>query len=217
MTESVPGFNIPDLDNPPPPSKPARVTKRDDSAVVRVPGFNSDDVATPSTPSLEHSLIDNHELITDLARFSEALCTESAIRKKWRLSEETWELLGSSDELVRAIEEEKTRRIRSGATKRELAQAHIIRGPTVLASIMDDPRANARHRVDSIKALDALAANGPEAAAEQERIFIRIDLSADTRAKGQEPNPGDVVIIDAGVQPKPKPIDSWDTPKQLEQ
>jgi len=81
-----------------------------------VPGFNIDidDAPAPSTPPLERSLIDNHELITDLARFSEALCTESAIRKKWRLSEDTWELLGSSDELVRAIEEEKTRRIRSG-------------------------------------------------------------------------------------------------------
>src|SRR5262245_18528525 len=52
-------------------------------------------------------LKDNHELVSDLARFAEgqALCTESAIRKKWRLSEETWELLGSDDELIREIEE----------------------------------------------------------------------------------------------------------------
>src|SRR5262249_35478204 len=114
------------------------------SRYAGVPGFNVDwdDAPAPSNPPLERSLIDNHELITDLARFSEALCTESAIRKKWRLSEDTWELLGSSDELVRAIEEEKTRRIRSGATKRELAQMHIVRGPAVLASIMDDPQAN---------------------------------------------------------------------------
>src|SRR5262249_48960162 len=129
------------------------------------PGFDvSDDVAI-SDPT--RALRENSELISDLARFAEAqpLCTESAIRKKWRLSEETWELLGSSDELVRAIEEEKTRRIRSGATKRELAQGHVIRGPGVLATIMDDPKANARHRVDSIKALNAIADPGPEAAA----------------------------------------------------
>jgi len=79
-----------------------------------VPGFDVDEPSPWSKPAPDRSLIDNHELITDLARFSEALCTESAIRKKWRLSEDTWELLGSSDELVRAIEEEKTRRIRSG-------------------------------------------------------------------------------------------------------
>src|SRR5262249_6972883 len=184
-----------------------------------IAGFDigTDDVATPSSvPDLTRSLRENSELVQDLCRYAENLASESAIRKKWRLSEETWELLGADDELVRAIEEEKTRRVRSGALKRELAQQHIIRGPTVLASIMDDARANARHRVDSIKALDSLAANGPGAAAEQERIVIRIDLGADTRAKGQEPNPGDVVIIDAGVQPKPKPIDSWNTPKRLE-
>src|SRR5262245_60518790 len=119
------------------------------SPIKCCPGFDvSNDVATPSSPPLERSLIDNHELVTDLARFAEAqpLCTESAIRKKWRLSEEVWEMLGDSDDLVRAIEEEKTRRIRSGATKRELAQGHIIRGPGVLATIMDDPKANARHR-----------------------------------------------------------------------
>jgi len=184
-----------------------------------IAGFavETDDVATPSSvPDLTRSLRENLELVTDLARFSETLLSESAVRRKWRLGEDVWEAFGADDELVRAIEEEKTRRVRSGALKRELAQQHIIRGPTVLASIMDDARANARHRVDSIKALDSLAANGPGAAAEQERIVIRIDLGADTRAKGQEPNPGDVVIIDAGVQPKPKPIDSWNTPKQLE-
>src|SRR5215472_6968938 len=169
-----------------------------------LPGFDIDwdDTLTPSSPPLERSLIENHELITDLARFSETLCTESAVRKKWRLSEETWELLGASDELVRAIEEEKTRRIRSGATKRELAQQHIIRGPNVLATIMDDPKANARHRVDSIKALNAIADPGPQAAAEQERIFIKIDLSADTK------DPKDVLTFEATARPS--------TPKQIE-
>src|SRR5262249_6427592 len=154
--------------------------------------------------------------VQDLCRYAENLASESAIRKKWRLSEDVWEALGADDELVRAVEEEKTRRVRSGAAKSELAEAHVNRGPNVFATIMDEPRANARHRVDSIKALDSLAANGPEAAAEQERIIIKIDLGADTRAKGQAPNPGDVVIIDAGI-PNPKPIDSWDTPKQLGQ
>src|SRR5262245_2383499 len=167
-----------------------------------VPGFDVDEPPPWSKPAPDRSLIDNHELITDLARFSEALCTESAIRKKWRLSEEVWEMLGNSDELVRAIEEEKTRRIRSGATKRELAQQHVIRGPNVLATIMDDPKANARHRVDSIKALNAIADPGPQAATEQERIVIRIDLSADTK------DPKDVLTFEAEARPS--------NPKQIE-
>jgi len=172
-----------------------------------IAGFNiSDDVATlNSVPDLTRSLRENHELIQELCRYAENLTSESAIRKRWRLSEETWEALGADDELVRAVEEEKTRRIRSGATKRELAQSHIIRGPGVLATIMDDPRANARHRVDSIKALNAIADPGPEAAAEQERIFITINMSADTK------DPKDVLTFEAAVPPKPNPpIDSWD-------
>jgi len=135
-----------------------------------IAGFNVDEPPPWSRPAPDRALIDNHELVTDLARFSETLLSESAIRKKWRLSEETWELLGADDELVRAVEEERTRRVRSGATKRERAQQHVIRGVDVLATIMDDPKANSRHRVDSVKALDAIADPGPEAAAEQQRI-----------------------------------------------
>ena len=179
-----------------------------------VPGFDIDtnDVATPnSVPDPIRPLRENHELIQDLCRYAENLASESAVRKRWRLSEETWEALGADDELIRAIEEERVRRIRSGTVKRELAQTHVVRAPNVLASIMDDTRASPRHRVDSIKTLNAIADPGPEAAAEQERIFIRIDLSADTK------DPKDVLIVEAAVPPKPKPIDSWDAPRQLEQ
>jgi len=73
---------------------------------------------------------------------------------------------------------------------------------------MDDPKANARHRVDSIKTLNAIADPGPEAAAEEQRVIIKIDLGSDTRARGQEPDPADVVIIEATPRPS--------TPKQIE-
>jgi hypothetical protein len=62
---------------------------------------------------------------------------------------------------------------------------------------MDDPQANARHRVDSIKALDALADPGPQTAPPADRFIIRIDLSADSKLKSAEPDPNDVIIIDA--------------------
>jgi hypothetical protein len=88
-----------------------------------IPGF---DVATPNpVPDPIRPLRENHELVLDLCRYAENLASESAIRKKWRLSEEIWEALGGDDALIRAIEEEKTRRIRNGAAKRELAQAHV--------------------------------------------------------------------------------------------
>ena len=176
-----------------------------------VPGFDIDtnDVTTPNpVPDPIRPLRENHELIQDLCRYAENLASESAIRKKWRLSEETWEALGADDELIRAIEEERVRRIRNGAAKRELAQAHVIRGPNVLASIMDDPKANARHRVDSIKVLNAIADPGPEAATGEEKVVVTINLSSDMRAKGQKPDPADIITIEATARPS--------TPKQIE-
>src|SRR5215475_11357059 len=118
-------------------------------------------------------LKDNHEFVSDCCRYSEGVLSEAAVRKKWHFDAATWELLSSDDELVRAIEETKIRRVRSGAAKRELAQQHIVRGVDVLSKIMDDPNTNARSRVDSIKALDALADPGPQhAAADQDRDLL---------------------------------------------
>src|SRR5262249_13844490 len=166
MTKPVPGFDI-----------GAPSTAKCKRPYAGTPGFDiSDDTATPNSISNPiRALRENSELVQDLCRYAENLASESAVRRKWRLDEETWELLGADDELVRAIEEEKTRRIRSGATKRELAQAAIVRGPGVLASIMDDSRQNSRHRIDSVRALNAIADPGPEAVAGEEKVYIRID------------------------------------------
>jgi hypothetical protein len=87
---------------------------------------------------------------------------------------------------------------------------------------MTDPRANAKHKVDAIKTLDALADPGPSRfEQDRDRIIIRIDLGADTRAKGQEPNPDDVLVFEAAVKPCPAAVDgkiidgTLDAPKQI--
>ena len=204
MSKPVPGFDI-----GVPSATDARVA-RPKRPYAGTPGFDvSDDTATPNTiPDLTRSLRENSELVQDLCRYAENLASESAIRKKWRLSEETWELLGADDELVRAVEEERTRRVRSGATKRELAQAHVIRGPNVLAAIMDDPKANARHRVDSVKALDAIAAPESQATNDTERFVIQINMGSQ--------DPKDTLRFETEIPPRPSPIDNWETAKQLE-
>jgi hypothetical protein len=160
-----------------------------------------------TSPNLIQLCRENDALVTDLARYAEGICTEAAIRRKYRdvLGDDAWTLLGTDDLLVEMIEAERVRRVRNGSFKRERAQQHITRGPDVLAAIMDDPKANARHRVDSVKALDSLAANGPKDAPEQERIVIKIDLGADLRAKGLPSNPSDILIVDVPANPKPNP------------
>src|SRR5215831_5684153 len=142
--------------------------------------------------NLASSLIDNLEFITDLARYAEGLLSEAAVRKKYRFDEATWARLGEDDELVRAIKEEKTRRIRSGTAKREKAQQHVVRAPDVLEKILTDEKASPKHRIDAAKALDDLADNGPQAAAEQDRVVVTINLGG-----------GDVLRFDASAKPIP--------------
>src|SRR6185295_17966479 len=103
-----------------------------------------------------------------------------AVKARHHLSEEDWPALGESDKLVELVEACKLRRMRSGATKRERAQIEIVDGPPILGKIMRDPNANERHRIDSIKTLDALASTGAEAAAVGARFEITINLGSHT-------------------------------------
>ena len=84
---------------------------------------------------------DDSEFVTDLARFAEAIVSEADIKRKYRFGDEVWAKLGDDDELVRAIEAEKIRRIRDGSSKREKAQALIVKAPGILDGIMSDPTA----------------------------------------------------------------------------
>ena len=170
-------------------------------------------LSAPNPPSLR----DNYEFVVDLARFSEGLFTEAAVRKKYHFDESTWESLGKDDALVERIEAEKVRRVRDGSFKREKAQQLIVKGPAILDSIATSSKSD-KHKIEAVKALDSLTGN-PAEAEQQDRIIIKIDMGADLRAKNLESNPADVLVIDTVVQPKPnnvESIDSWDAPKQLE-
>jgi hypothetical protein len=135
----------------------------------------------------------NSELVRDLARFSEGLVTEKDIKRRYRFDESTWESL-NNDALIAAVEDEKTRRVRSGALKRERAQALVTSAPGVLGEILLAKDANPRHRIDAAKALDDFSANGPEAVPAADRFQIIIRLDADTTLqfdKGRTVDPND--------------------------
>ena len=59
---------------------------------------------------------------------------------------------------------------------------------------MLDANASPKHRIDSAKALDAFAANGPEAAPASDRFVITINLGSDVLKfdKSIAPDPNDV-------------------------
>jgi hypothetical protein len=132
-------------------------------------------VNSPAAP-----LTDDSELIEDLARYAENVLSEKEVRKRHRLTEKDWVALAEDDDFVRKVDDRRTRRIRDGSCKRELAQKHVVRGPAVLANIMDDPAAHAKHKVDAVKTLDHLATPpGDRATADSSRFVISIDLTAD--------------------------------------
>ena len=125
------------------------------------------------------SLEDNHEFISDFARYSEGILDEKFLRRKYRFDNATWEQLGNNDALVERIENEKLRRVRDGSSKRERAQKLVAQAPGVLGDIMLDGNASPKHRIDASKTLDAFAANGPEATAAADRFIITINLGSD--------------------------------------
>jgi hypothetical protein len=151
-----------------------------------------------SIPDLAQELMKDKTFIQDLARYSENLLTEKFIRKKYgNLDEATWQKLGEDDSLIEKIEDEKLKRIRSGAAKREKAQQHIVRGPDVLNDIMLDAKASPKHKIDAAKTLDGFAANGPQVvppAAAAEKFQIVINIGSDEILRYSKP-------IAAGPEP----------------
>jgi len=127
------------------------------------------------------SLINNSELISDMARFSEGIVSQQAIRKKWPafVTDEMWDAFGSNDQFVDAIEAERARRTRLGARAREQAQQAFEKCPPALEKIIDDKNANPRHVVEASRELRAIANVGPEAQPTAERYVIQINLGED--------------------------------------
>jgi hypothetical protein len=150
------------------------------------------------------SLTENHEFITDCARYAEGLLSEKDVKKRHHFDDDTWTRLGGSDALVEAIEAEKLRRIRNGSTKRERAQKLVAQAPGVLGDIMLDANASPKHRIDASKTLDAFAANGPEATAAADRFIITINLGSDVERynKSIAINANDVDPNDTDTAPR---------------
>jgi hypothetical protein len=148
-----------------------------------------------SVPDLAAQLLADTQFVEDMARYAEGNLSEKFVRRKYTsLTDDVWEQLGNDDSLVSAIEFERERRVRNGSAKRERAQKHIVKGPDILEKIMSDETANARHRIDSIKALDSIAEPAPGIAQQADRFSIVIDLGEDhklTIDKPYKPGPLD--------------------------
>src|SRR5262249_14864175 len=75
------------------------------------PGFDVSEPPPWHKPTPNHrALIDNHEFLADCSRYLEGLYTRQQVKKRWRnIDDATWDRLGDDNELVDAIELERTR------------------------------------------------------------------------------------------------------------
>jgi hypothetical protein len=127
-------------------------------------------------------MVENDQFISDCARYAESILTRVQIERLYRhLTPADWDALGTDEQLVLAIQNEQTRRIRTGVSAREKAAlVHATKAIDVLDGILSDSDASPRHRIESAKELRAVAAPAPESAAGlSERFEIKIVLSSD--------------------------------------
>jgi hypothetical protein len=157
-----------------------------------------------STSDLAQTLLTNTEFLADMARFAEAILSEADVRKRHYLNDNDWERLGSDERLIRAIEDEKIRRVRNGAHAREKAQQVFVKAPDVLDEILSDKSASPRHKIESSRELRAIAAVGPEARPTEERYSIVINLGEDHKLvidKPIRPTAHDTEVIEQELIP----------------
>src|SRR5262244_3779151 len=108
MTESVPGFNIPDLDDPP-PVKPTRVTKPNDTIILR-------GVSVPLNSDVGQAFT------SDCARNRERIFSDDQIREKYEIIDDNaWTAITQNKALRRAINAECERRMLNGDSAKESA------------------------------------------------------------------------------------------------
>src|SRR6516165_8256749 len=164
---------------------------------------NKQQLPAPAPPVL----IDNDEFILTMARYSEGLSgyAEKDVRRRWKFTDAEWTALGSNDRLVERIQETKMARVKSGAAKRERAQQHVVAAVDVVNGIVTDQKANARHRIDGAKLLESMAGFSPENTADEEKVFVTINLNGDVHRFGGtvRPTPASGEIIDSEPSPIP--------------
>jgi hypothetical protein len=122
-----------------------------------------------------------HAFIVDCVRCAESLLTDKELAAIYEISPADWSNIANDAALGRAIRAERDRRVLNGTAAREAASRHFVKAPTILDRIMSDEGANARHRVDAIREMRAIAA--PEKQNNQPdngRFIIQINIGEES-------------------------------------
>jgi hypothetical protein len=145
----------------------------------------------------DHSVVDNIVLrsvrvrldtelgrafVEDCARHIEGLLSDSDIKIKWYLSDESWAGLATNGKLLDAVRAKRERRILSGEAAKEAAQRFLLKAPSVLRDILGDENVAPRHRIEAARELHRVAASGDTSdKLEKEKLVVTINLGANEK------------------------------------
>jgi hypothetical protein len=166
------------------------------------PAPTSDDIIVLRGTSTKLDSDVGRRFVADATRAAEGLITDDDLREKYELTAKNLKEMAKNPALVKAIRDERERRIRNGTAAREAASRHFVRAPNVMGAIMDDTSANPRHRIEAAREIRATATGGgaDEKAPDTEKFVITFNLGADH-----------VERIEKTISVKPSPPASQDS------
>src|SRR5215475_7077473 len=94
-----------------------------------------------------------HAFVVDATRAAEGLLSDRELAEKYELSPADWQDITKNTALGHAVRSERDRRVKDGTAVREMAAKHLVKGPGILDSIMVNPQANNRHRIEAFREL----------------------------------------------------------------
>jgi len=120
--------------------------------------------------------------ISDCSRNRERLLSDQRLCEKYGLTMDAWAEIAQKQAVRLAVNAEHERRTFNGDAAREAAAKFFTKAPEVLDTILQDQRANPRHRIEAARELRATANTGAESTNNTSaRFSIVIDLGADQK------------------------------------
>jgi len=155
-----------------------------------IPATTSDDSVVLNGKPIALSSNEGRRFVVDCTRAGEKLVSDSELQQIYEITPENWAQLEKNTALIKAIRDERKRRVRSGQAAREAACEHYVKAPTVLDKIMSDERASPRHRIEAAKEIRQVAIGGDSTESHvdaAEKFVITINLGADEQLKIEVP------------------------------
>lgn len=153
-----------------------------------LPATTSDTIVLHGKPVALDSH-EGHQFVVDCTRAGEGLVDDKTLQEVYEISPENWAQIDKNPTLIKAIRDERKRRIRSGAAAREAACEYYAKAPTTMNAIMTNGKMPARHRIEAAKEIrqQAIGGDGVESSAEAtEKFVININLGNDAESFKRE-------------------------------